>query len=302
MADGQTSDPDLSSSSSDEDIDVQDMIVTKNPIAELPKTNENPSANTEQPTEYPTSPPTSPVTEAEPESLVRTPSMVSDPPAKRGPGRPRGPNYKPRGTKTDKIISETDDTVVVLRSRAKPVKKKTIVVYREDLAPDLDVPVEVQVKSRKRGRPPKLAKIVEQVNEEEQVIIDRQPAQKEPTQAELKKMELQQKLLETEAIAGRPLRLTKKGKVDGRMKKGQRSEAQIAATKKLVEANKIRRELAKREKEKANKEAIDESVKTMVGSLAQAQAAKKKEAAEAKKAKEAEAPPAPKGPDLSIFG
>jgi hypothetical protein len=90
------------------------------------------------------------------------------------------------------------------------------------------------------------------------------------------------------------------------MVKGQRTEAQLAATRKLVEQNKIKRELAKREKDKAQREAIDESVKTMVGSLAQAQAAKKKEAAEAKAKKEAEAaaakPPAPTGPDLSIFG
>lgn len=309
MADPQISDPELSSSSSDDEMDLDNVEIEQNPLAVSPTPPENGSANSEQnQTEYPASPPASPVTESEPAALVRTPSTVT--PVKRKVGRPRGPNFKPRSPPTDKILSETDDTIVLLRNRAKPVKKKTIVLYREDLAPDLDVPVEVQVRSRKKGRPPKLSTIVEQVNEEEQVVIDRTPAPKEPTQAELKKLELQQRLLETEAIAGRPLRLTKKGKVDGRMKKGQRSEAQIAATKKLVESNKIKRELARREKEAKQKEAIDESVKTMVGSLAQAQAAKKKEAQEAKAKAKAEAeaaeaakqPPAPTGPDLSIFG
>jgi hypothetical protein len=154
MADPQTSDPELESSSSDEEIDLDNVEITENPIALS-------STQKDSVPEYPASPqatpPTSPVTAVEPAELTRTPSKLSDPPPiKRKVGRPRGANYKPRSKPTEKIISETDDTIVVLKSRHKPVQKKRIVVYKEDLFGDFDTPIEVVAKSRKKGRPPSL--------------------------------------------------------------------------------------------------------------------------------------------------
>ena len=226
--------------------------------------------------------------------------MEPDEPVKPKPrGRPRGPNYRERkpSQSTEKVISETDDTVVILKNRSKPVKKRVITVYREDI--EDQTPIQVDVKAKKgRGRP-KSIPLVQQVNESENIVIERMAGpEKEPTARELKKLELQNKLLETEAIAGRKLRLNKSGKVDGRMK-GQRTDAQIAATKKMLEAQRVKREIAKQEKAAQNATAIDESVKTMIGALS-----KHRKAAEPVIEKPPEPPPAPPEPkvDLSIFG
>ena len=223
MADPQTSDPELESSSSDEEIDLDNVEITENPIALS-------STQKDSVPEYPASPqatpPTSPVTAVEPAELTRTPSKLSDPPPiKRKVGRPRGANYKPRSKPTEKIISETDDTIVVLKSRHKPVQKKRIVVYKEDLFGDFDTPIEVVAKSRKKGRPPSLPKIVEEVNEEPEVVIERQKAPAPPTAAELKKLELEAKLIDAQR-RGEPTRpLSKEGKIGTRTDKRASTEA-----------------------------------------------------------------------------
>jgi hypothetical protein len=194
---------------------------------------------------------------------------MADKEVKKKPGRPRGSNYKDRvkSVSTEKIISENEDTIVVLKNRRKPAQKKRVVIYREDI--EEDKPIEVEIKSKRgRGRP-KAVPVIEQVNTEEKVEIERFVPQKEPTSRELRKLELQNKLLETEAIAGRKLRLNKKGKVDGRMVK-ERSEAQINATKKMLEAKKIQREIKKREQSSQHLTEIDQSVKQMVASLSKA--------------------------------
>ena len=221
---------------------------------------------------------------------------LEEPVKPRPRGRPRGPNYRERkpSQSTEKVISETDDTIVVLKNRAKPKTKRVITVYREDI--EDQTPIQVEVKGKRgRGRP-KSTPVVQEVNESANIVIQRMAGpEKEPTARELKKLELQNKLLETEAIAGRKLRLNKSGKVDGRMK-GQRTDAQIAATKKMLETQRVKREIAKQEKAKQNASAIDESVKTMVTSLA-----KHRKAAEPVVEKAPEPPPEPKV-DLSIFG
>jgi hypothetical protein len=215
---------------------------------------------------------------------------------KKKPGRPRGANYKERvksqpTESTDKIISENNDTIVVLRNRRKPAKKKKIIVYREDIQEDK--PIEIEVKSKRgRGRP-KAQPVIEQVNQEEKIEIERFVQPKEPTEKELRKLELQNKLLETEQIAGRKLRLNKKGKVDGRMVR-ERSEAQINATKKMLEAKKIQREIKKREQSSQHLIEIDDSVKQMVASLSKAKQQVQQEVAPV--------PPPKPVIDLSIFG
>ena len=69
--------------------------------------------------------------------------VVPEPVKPRPRGRPRGPNYRPRKVSqtTEKVISETDDTIVVLKNRSKPAQKKRIVLYREDIQEEL--PIEV---------------------------------------------------------------------------------------------------------------------------------------------------------------
>lgn len=212
---------------------------------------------------------------------------------KKKPGRPRGSNYRerPKSESTEKVISENEDTIVVLKNRRKPAQKKRVVIYREDI--EEDKPIEIEVKSKRgRGRP-KAVPVIEQVNQEEKIEIERFVKPKEPTEKELRKLELQNKLLETEAIAGRKLRLNKKGKVDGRMVR-ERSEAQINATKKMLEAKKIQRQIKKQEKVSENKEAIDDSVKQLIQSLSKAKAQVQNEVAPV--------PPPKPVIDMSIFG
>jgi len=223
-----------------------------------------------------------------------SPSIEPDAKPKRR-GRPRGPNYKgpqKRGEDTAKIISETDDTVVILKSKRRPPKKKTIILYREDLEPDFDKPIEVITKTRRRGRPRK-TEVIQEINESEKIEIERPVAPvKEPTEREIKKLELQEKLLQAEAMMGKKARLNKKGDVDGRMVK-KRTEAQKKATEKMLLARKVQREIKAREKAEKDKEAIDESVKKMISSLSKA-----------KKEVQKEIKPEPEKPkiDMSIFG
>ena len=209
-------------------------------------------------------------------------------------GRPPGPKYKgpqTRGKDTSKIISETEDTVVILKSKRRPPKKKTIILYKEDLEPDFDKPIEVITKTRRRGRPRK-TEVIQEINESEKIEIERVAPVKEPTEREIKKLELQEKLLQAEAMMGKKARLNKKGEVDKRMVK-QRTEAQKKATEKMLLARKVQREIKAREKAEKDKEAIDESVKQMVSSLSKA----KKEVQQQVKP-ELEKPKI----DLSIFG
>ena len=210
-------------------------------------------------------------------------------------GRPPGKNYKgpqKRGEDTSKIISETDDTVVILKSKRRPPKKKTIILYKEDLEEDFDKPIEVITKTRRRGRPRK-TEVIQEINQSEKIEIERpiQPVN-EPTEREIKKLELQEKLLQAEAMMGKKARLNKKGDVDGRMVK-KRTEAQKKATEKMLLARKVQREIKAREKAEKDKEAIDESVKKMISSLSKAKAQVQKEIK-----------PEPEKPkiDMSIFG
>ena len=222
-----------------------------------------------------------------------SPSIQPDAKPKRR-GRPRGPNYKgpqTRGKDTSKIISETEDTVVILKSKRRPPKKKTIILYKEDLEEDFDKPIEVITKTRRRGRPRK-TEVIQEINQSEKIEIERVAPVNEPTEREIKKLELQEKLLQAEAMMGKKARLNKKGDVDGRMVK-KRTEAQKKATEKMLLARKVQREIKAREKAEKDKEAIDESVKKMISSLSKA----KKEVQQQVKP-ELEKPKI----DLSIFG
>jgi hypothetical protein len=179
-----------------------------------------------------------------------------------------------------------------LKSRRRPPRKKQIILYKEDLEPDFEKPIEVITKTRRRGRPRK-TEVIQEINETEKIEIERPVAPvKEPTEREIKKLELQEKLLQAEVMMGKKARLNKKGDVDGRMVKT-RTEAQKKATEKMLLARKVQREIKAKEKAEKDKEAIDESVKQLVSSLSKA----KREVQEQVKPVEEK----PKI-DLSIFG
>jgi hypothetical protein len=171
------------------------------------------------------------------------------------------------------IKTSDENVTVLLKSRKKGPKKKQVIVYREDLPVE---PIEIVEKvKRPAGRPKKkeLVKIVKEENEPDCVVFEK-PSKVTMTARELKKMELEVRLLELQGVSGNSnLKLNRKGKVDGRMVKV-RTAKQIQATKNLVEMNKMKR-LRKKENEK--QEILGEQqevVKNILGTLAQNKVAK----------------------------
>jgi len=202
-----------------------------------------------------------------------------------------------------KTIKTSDENVtVLLKSHKKGPKKKQVIVYREDLPVE---PIEIVEKVRRpAGRPKKkeLVKIVKEENEPDCVVFEK-PSKVTMTARELKKMELEVKLLELQKISGNAnLKLNKGGKVDGRMIKV-RTAKQIQATKNLVEANKLRRMKKKNDEKQAILGEQQEVVKNILGTLAQNKVAKVEQdnqKAEADAAKQAKAE-AKKKANLAMF-
>ena len=171
------------------------------------------------------------------------------------------------------IKTSDENVTVLLKTRKKGPKPKQVIIYREDLPVE---PIEIVEKvKRPAGRPKKkeLVKIVKEVDEPDCIVFEK-PSKVAMTARELKKMELQVRLLELQGVSGNSnLKLNKKGKVDGRQVKV-RTEKQIEATKRLVEMNKMKR-LKKKENEK--QEILGEQqevVKNILGTLAQNKVAK----------------------------
>ena len=81
------------------------------------------------------------------------------------------------------------------------------------------------------------------------------------TARQLQKIELENKNTQLEIEMGKKLIRTKKGKVDNRSSK-ERTPAQIAHSKKLVELNRLRREKRKMEENETLNKTIDNSVKS----------------------------------------
>lgn len=160
---------------------------------------------------------------------------------------------------------------------------------------------QVVVKNRKRGRPKeskeheelRVAEADMSLKIEEDKVIMRPPKQgkvKELSARQLKKMELDQRFTELEQAAGRKLRQTRKGKVDGRCV-AQRTEAQIEATKRMLERNRIRRE------EQAKAKNVEVVKETLSELSEHSRKKKRKQIEEAAKAPPEPAPaPAPAPP------
>jgi len=196
------------------------------------------------------------------------------------------------------IKTSDENVTVLLKSRKKGPRKKQVVIYREDLPVE---PIEIVEKvKRPAGRPKKkeLVKIIKEENEPDCVVFEK-PSKVTMTARELKKMELEIRLLELQGVSGNSnLKLNRKGKVDGRMVKI-RTEKQIQATKNLVEANKLRR---MKKKEDERQEVLGEQqevVKNILGTLAQNKVAKVEE--DNQKAQADAAKQAKKKANLAMF-
>ena len=166
-------------------------------------------------------------------------------------------------------------------------------------------PVIIKPKKATRGRPkltPEEKKATKVVIKEKRIYMvkDENGEYKEEkikplTERQLKKIELEKKNTELEIEMGKKLVRTKKGKVDNRSSK-ERTPAQIAHSKKLVELNRLRREKRKTENKESLDKSIDDSVKK---SIVQVITAPKEMIKEVKP--EWKPPPPPKKTDKQIY-
>lgn len=178
-----------------------------------------------------------------------------------------------------KIMTDCGQEIIIKKSRStkKQNIQKPIVLYAEDLVPAMP-PQQVIVKQKKGKGRPKKKPIVEYVNKNdeiqseddgdiEQVIINK-PKKEKLSKKDLKMLELQSKIVELETVSGKKIRGTKKGNIDKRQTKPA-TEKQIAARKKFVENNRLRREAKKKEKEEQDKLKTKDNVKDVINELAE---------------------------------
>ncbi len=182
-----------------------------------------------------------------------------------------------------KIKTDCGQEIIIKKSRStrKQNISKPIVLYMEDLVDNGVMPQqEVIVKQKKgKGRPKKKnPPVVQYVNKDnqiqseddgdvEQVIINK-PKKEKISKKDLKMMELQQKIVELEAVSGKKIRGTKKGQVDKRNVKPP-TEKQLAQRKKFVEDNRLRREAKNKQKQEQDKLKTKDNVKDVVNELAE---------------------------------
>ena len=150
-------------------------------------------------------------------------------------------------------------------------------VVKEEIIEQPVEPIKKVVK-KKQGRPskPLEEKLAKQVVVKEKIIYmvqnDKGEFEKaknpKMTARDLKKIELQKEKEAKEIELGKKLLSKKNGKIDNRSVK-QRTPAQIEATKRMVEANKKRREEKKNQKQQDNKKIVKESVKESVKEVIQ---------------------------------
>ena len=166
------------------------------------------------------------------------------------------------------IPTSDENVTVILKTRKKGPRKKQVIVYKEDLPQE---PIEIVEKVRRRpGRPKKpVVEVVKEPDEEDVIVFQKPTKVVKMTAKELRKMELEARLLELQAVSGNAnLKMNKSGKVDGRQSKV-RTQKQIEATNRLVEMNKLKR-MKKRadEKDELMSEQKD-VVKNIIGALNQ---------------------------------
>jgi hypothetical protein len=174
-------------------------------------------------------------------------------------------SIEPQSPTTVNVIEEYD-YIVEEKPKKEKAKKKKIEVLE-------NLQEEVIKKAKPRGRPkkPLEEKLAKQIITKEKIIYmvqndkgDYEKA-KNPkiTNRELKKIELNKQKELKEVELGKTLQTRKNGKIDNRSAKV-RTPAQIEATRKLVEANKKRREDKTTHKKEVKKQIIKESVREVV--------------------------------------
>lgn len=163
----------------------------------------------------------------------------------------------------EETLKVNDKQVMKVHKPSKKIKKNKI----------KEVEVEEIKPKKPKGRPKKPIeeKLAKQVITKEKIIYMVQNDKgeyekaKNPkiTSRELKKMELQKEKEKKEIELGKTLQTRKNGKIDNRSAKT-RTPAQIEATKRMLEANKKRREEKNTYKKEAQKQVIKDSVREVV--------------------------------------
>jgi len=164
-------------------------------------------------------------------------------------------------------IKTSDENVEIrLSTRKRGPQKRVVTVYKEDLPVQ---PIQIIEKVKRKAGRPKSKPVVEIIKEidEPDVIAFEKPTNVKMSARQLKKIELEVRLLELQAVSGNSnLKINKKGKVDGRQSKV-RTQKQLDATARLVESNKLRR---LRKKDELKMELMGEQqavVKNIIGAL-----------------------------------
>jgi len=178
-----------------------------------------------------------------------SPDSPDPPPANPPPSDASEPasETKKRKRVVKKVVDTSDPNVKVhVRQRAlgRPKGPKTIVIYKEDLDEDTDQPIVVQYKSRVKGRPKQKVPEIQVEEEEVKPVVHYPPVKANPGKRELTRIAREERIAQLEEAAGRSLGRTKKGEVDRRTI-AKRTPQQLAATKRMLEANEARRSALK---------------------------------------------------------
>jgi hypothetical protein len=180
-------------------------------------------------------------------------------------------NYKPK----KRLVTSECGRQVIIQSKTKQ-KSKPIVVYLEDIMPQDEEPKVIVKTKRSKGRP-KSKKIVEYVDKDglpldkktkecKQTVINHGDVEKPLTDKEMELIKLQERIVELEAVSGKTILSTKKGKIDKRCTKPP-SEKQLAARKKFAEAAKARHAKKRADKEAKKQAETKDNVKVVVSEL-----------------------------------
>lgn len=193
-------------------------------------------------------------------------------------------SIEPQSPTTVNVIEEEEEEyeyVVEQKPKKVKVKKKKMELTKEEKEEideynssfGIKPQYKETVKKKPRGRPkkPLEEKLAKQIITKEKIIYMVQNDKgeyekaKNPkiTNRELKKIELNKQKELKEVELGKTLQTRKNGKIDNRSAKV-RTPAQIEATRKLVEANKKRREDKTTHKKEVKKQIIKESVREVV--------------------------------------
>ena len=153
--------------------------------------------------------------ESEPETVLEEEEPDMDPTSPPSPVKQKR-KYTKREPKVGIATSDPNIQVIMKSKKKGPNKIKKVTVYREDV-PQQEIQI-VEKTRRPRGRP-KNKQLVNVIKEAEEldVIAFERPTKVKATAKELKKMELEVRILELQSVSGNAnLKLNRKGKVDGR--------------------------------------------------------------------------------------